>query len=100
MAERNIQLRLSHQEGARQALGYRPSSSRPCIFEAYLVWLYRRSFSLVVMNIDHSFDEEERLLRFLGLLHFALKPNLPRRGSERDNERDNDQIRSSRSSAE
>ena len=84
--------KLGDDEGPREGAD-RISHAR--ILDTYLVWLYTRSFSLVVDNINLSFTEEEadqRLLAFIYLFEFAIRTNRKRQDCEDVGEMDNDEL--------
>ena len=84
--------KLGDDEGPREGAD---RISHPRILDTYLVWLYTRSFSLVVDNINLSFTEEEadqRLLAFIDLFEFAIRMHRKRQDREDVGETDNDEL--------
>ena len=61
------------------------------VFDACLVWLYTRSFALVLDGVQHSFGDDFLISGLVDLFEFAVNTNEPRWGYE-DTERENDEL--------
>ncbi len=67
------------------------SSDSPKVLDAYLVWLYTRSFKLVTDNVLRDYGDKENLHGHIILFQFCIRKNMTKRGGK-EGEKDNDEL--------